>query len=215
MADARRVVAGGLGRIERDEKGGLWRGSDAFDQFLDLDCVNVVFRGFSEVEALLKGLGWMPVLISHEATVGRKRCMSGGGRGREVPRRLRVEMFLNLQRKMKRMAARYKDDEPVSIGYEPITVIKYVHDAVVVRTWFGTFIIGPTTVAVVKDGKVAAARIEEKGGSLEIVPRPEAEELRDVIRAYLPDSLPPQLRRKGDKIYLDEAEVEVATIYEL
>jgi len=35
------------------------------------DCVNVVFRGFSEgeVEALLKGLGWMPVLISHEAAL--------------------------------------------------------------------------------------------------------------------------------------------------
>jgi hypothetical protein len=111
------------------------------------------------------------------------------------------------------MAARYKDDEPVSVGYGPITVIKYVHDAVVVRTWFGTFIIGPTAVAVVKDGKVAVARIEERDGSLEIAPRPEAEELRDVIRAYLPESLPPQLTRRGDRIYLGEA--EVATIYEL
>ncbi len=138
--------------------------------------------------------------------------MFGGGRGREVPHRLRVEMLLNLRRRIKHMAARYKDDEPVSVGYGPITVIKYVHDAVVVRTWFGTFIIGPTTVAVVKDGKVAVARIEERGGSLEIAPRPEAEELRDIIRAYLPESLP-GLTRRGNKIYLDEA--EVAMIYEL
>jgi hypothetical protein len=112
------------------------------------------------------------------------------------------------------MTVRLKDGVPVPTGYhEPITVIKYIHDAVVVITSFGAFILSETSVAYIEGDKYAIADIRREGGRLRFEPRPEAEELRDVIRAYLPESLPPQLRRKGDKIYLGEA--EVGTIYEL
>jgi hypothetical protein len=114
------------------------------------------------------------------------------------------------------VTVRLKDGVPVPTGYhEPITVIKYIHDAVVVITPFGTFILSETSVAYIEGDKYAIADIRREGGRLRFEPRPEeeAEELRDVIRAYLPESLPPQLTRRGNKIYLGEA--EVATVYEL
>jgi hypothetical protein len=112
------------------------------------------------------------------------------------------------------MAVRLRDGVPVPTDYNKlIPVVKYVHDAVVVATAFGTFILSPTGVAYVEGEKYAVASIKREGGGLRFEPWPEVEEVRDVIRAYLPDSLPPQLTRRGNKIYLGEA--EVATIYEL
>ena len=114
------------------------------------------------------------------------------------------------------VAVRLKDGVPDPTGCrEPITVIKYIHDAVVVITSFGAFILSETSVTYIEGDKYATADIRREGGRLRFEPRPEeeAEELRNVIRAYLPDSLPLQLRREGNRIYLDEA--EVATIYEL
>jgi hypothetical protein len=114
------------------------------------------------------------------------------------------------------MAVRLRDGVPVPTDYDkPITVVKYVHDAVVVATPFGVFILSPSSVAYVEGERFAIADIKREGGRLRFEPRPEksAEELKNIIRAYLPESLPPQLTRRGNKIYLGEA--EVATIYEL
>jgi hypothetical protein len=114
------------------------------------------------------------------------------------------------------MAVRLRDGARAQTDYDkPITVVKYVHDAVVVATPFGTFIISEGSVAYIEGDKCAIADIKREGGRLRFEPRPEksAEELKDVIRAYLPESLPPQLRRRGDKIYLGDA--EVGTVYEL
>jgi len=112
------------------------------------------------------------------------------------------------------MTVRLRDGVPVPTDYDkPITVVKYIHDAVVVATAFGTFILSPTGVAYVEGEEIAVAGIKREGGGLRFGPWPEAEEVKDVIRAYLLDSLPPQLTRRGNKIYLGEA--EVATIYEL
>jgi hypothetical protein len=114
------------------------------------------------------------------------------------------------------MAVRLRDGAPVPTDYDkPITVVKYVHDAVVVATPFGVFILSPSSVTCVEGERFAIADIKREGGRLRFEPRPEksAEELKNIIRAYLPESLPPQLTRRGNKIYLGEA--EVATIYEL
>ena len=109
------------------------------------------------------------------------------------------------------MAVRYKDDRPVQTKYgEPIVVVKYVHDIVVVKTWFGAFVLSPTSVVYIENGKHAAAKIDREGGKLRFEPQNAEDE---IAFGYLLENLPPQLRRKGDKIYLDEA--EVATIYEL
>jgi hypothetical protein len=124
-------------------------------------------------------------------------------------------MFLSAYRE-KSVTVRLRNGVPVPTSYhEPITVIKYIHDAVVVITSFGTFIISENSVAYIEGDKCAIADIKREGGRLRFEPRPEksAEELKDIIRAYLPESLPPQLTRRGNKIYLGEA--EVATIYEL
>jgi len=108
------------------------------------------------------------------------------------------------------MAVRYKDDRPVQTKYgEPIVVVKYIHDIVVVKTWFGAFVLSPTSVVYIEDGKHAAAKIE-KDGKLRFEPQDVEDE---IAFGYLLENLPPQLRREGNKIYLDEA--EVATIYEL
>ncbi len=114
------------------------------------------------------------------------------------------------------MAVRLRDGVPVPTDYDkPITVVKYVHDAVVVATPFGVFILSPSSVAYVEGERFAIADIKREGGRLKFEPWPEedVEEIKNIIRAYLPESLPPQLTRRGNKIYLGEA--EVATIYEL
>jgi hypothetical protein len=114
------------------------------------------------------------------------------------------------------VTVRLKDGVPAPTSYhEPITVVKYIHDAVVVITSFGTFILSPSSVAYVEGEKVAVASIKREGGRLRFEPWPEedVEEIRNIIRAYLPEYLPPQLTRRGNKIYLGEA--EVAAIYEL
>ena len=114
------------------------------------------------------------------------------------------------------MAVRLKDGVPVTTDYDkPITVVKYIHDAVVVVTPFGVFILSPSSVAYVEGESYAVAAIKREGGRLRFEPWPEedVEEVRNIIRAYLPDSLPPQLTKRDNKIYLGEA--EVATIYEL
>jgi hypothetical protein len=114
------------------------------------------------------------------------------------------------------MAVRLRDGVPVPTDYnKPITVVKYIHDAVVVATPFGVYILSPSSVAYVEGEKYAVADIKREGGRLRFEPWPEEDvkELKNIIRAYLPESLPPQLTRRGDKIYLGEA--EVATIYEL
>jgi len=124
-------------------------------------------------------------------------------------------MILSAHRE-KNVAVRLKDGVPVPTSYrEPITVVKYIHDAVVVATSFGTFILSESSVAHIEGDKCAIADIKREGGRLRFEPRPEedVEEIRNIIRAYLPESLPPQLTRRGNKIYLGEA--EVATIYVL
>jgi hypothetical protein len=113
------------------------------------------------------------------------------------------------------MAVRLRDGVPVPTDYnKPVTVVKYIHDAIVVATPFGVFILSPSSVAYVEGERYAVADIK-RGGKLRFEPwlEEDVEELRDVIRAYLPESLPPQLTRRGNKIYLGEA--EVATVYEL
>jgi hypothetical protein len=113
------------------------------------------------------------------------------------------------------MAVRLRDGVPVPTDYDkPVTVIKYVHDAIVVVAPFGVFILSPSSVAYVEGERYAIADIKREG-KLRFEPWPEedVEEIRNIIRAYLPESLPPQLTRRGNKIYLGEA--EVATIYEL
>lgn len=50
------------------------------------------------------------------------------------------------------MAVRYKDGKPIPTKYhEPITIVKYIHDVVVVETWFGTFVLSPTSIAYVEN----------------------------------------------------------------
>ncbi len=124
-------------------------------------------------------------------------------------------MFLKLGTIRGRMAVRLRDGVPVPTDYnKPVTVVKYIHDAIVVATPFGVFILSPSSVAYVEGERYAVADIK-RGGKLRFEPwlEEDVEELRDVIRAYLPESLPPQLTRRGNKIYLGEA--EVATVYEL
>ncbi len=111
------------------------------------------------------------------------------------------------------MTVRVRDGMSVETDYnKPITVVKYIHDAVVVVTPFGSFILSPTAVAYIDGESCAVADIQREGG-LRFKPRPDVEKIKDIIRAYLPDSLPPQLRRCGNKIYLGDA--EVGTVYEL
>jgi hypothetical protein len=105
-----------------------------------------------------------------------------------------------------------RDGVPIETGYgKPITVVKYVNDVVVVVTPFGTFVITPSSVAYVNGEQCAIAEIQ-KGEKIQFKPR-DAERLKDIIRSYMPDSLPPQLTRRGSKIYLGD--VEVGTVYEL
>jgi len=110
------------------------------------------------------------------------------------------------------MAVRYKDGKPIPTKYhEPITIVKYIHDVVVVETWFGTFVLSPTSIAYVENEKCAVAKIKRDGGKLRLEPHDVAE--TSMVFGYLLENLPRELRRKGNKIYLNEA--EVATIYKL
>jgi hypothetical protein len=111
------------------------------------------------------------------------------------------------------VAVKTKDGIPIETEYgKPITVIKYIHDVVVVVAPFGAFVLTPSSVAYVDNEYVAVADIRREGETLRFEPR-DAERLKDVIRSYLPDSLPPQLARRGSRIYLGE--VEVGTVYVL
>jgi len=112
------------------------------------------------------------------------------------------------------MVVRLRDGMSTETDYnKPIIIVKYIHDAVAVVTPFGAFVLSPTSVAYIERGGCAVADIQREGGRLRFKPRPDAEKIRDLIRSYLPDSLPPQLRRRGGKIYLGDA--EVGTVYEL
>jgi hypothetical protein len=111
------------------------------------------------------------------------------------------------------MTVRLRDGTITETDYsKPLTVVKYIHDVVVVVTPFGAFILSPTSVAYVEGEECAVAEIQREGGRLRFKPR-DAEKLKDVIRSYMPDSLPPQLQRRNSKIYLGG--VEVGTVYEL
>ncbi len=109
------------------------------------------------------------------------------------------------------MVVRTRNGVPIETEGKPITVVKYIHDVVVVATPFGTFVLTPSSVAYVDGENCAVAEIQ-KGEKLQFKPR-DAEKLKDIVRSYLPDSLPPQLTRRGSKIYLGE--VEVGKVYEL
>jgi hypothetical protein len=112
------------------------------------------------------------------------------------------------------MAVRYKDGKPIPTKYhEPITIVKYIHDVVVVETWFGTFVLSPTSVAYIKNKECAVAKIKRDGGKPRLEPQDVAEATKNTVFGYLPENLPRELRRKDNKIYLDEA--EVGTIYKL
>jgi hypothetical protein len=112
------------------------------------------------------------------------------------------------------MTVRVRDGTSVETDYDkPITVVKYINDAVAVVTPFGSFILSPTSVAYIDGKNVALADIKREGEQLRLEPRPDAEKIRDLIRAYLPEFLPPHLMRRGNKIYLGD--VEVGTVYEL
>jgi hypothetical protein len=114
------------------------------------------------------------------------------------------------------MTVRVRDGAFVETGYDkPIVVIKYINDAVVVVTPFGSFILSPTSVAYIDSSakNSAVADIKREGEQLRFEPRPDAEKIKDLIRAYLPEFLPPHLMRCGNKIYLGDA--EVGTVYEL
>jgi hypothetical protein len=111
------------------------------------------------------------------------------------------------------VAVRTRDGVPAETDYnKPITVVKYIHDAVVVITPFGAFILSPSSVAYVEGERVAVADMQ-RGEKLQFKPRPDVEKIKDIIRGYLPDFLPPQLQRCGNKIYLGD--VEVGAVYEL
>jgi len=111
------------------------------------------------------------------------------------------------------VAIRTRNGAPIETGYaRPITVVKYIHDVVVVVTPFGAFILSPTSVAYADGEEYAVAEIQREGGRLRFKPR-DAEKLKDIIRSYMPDSLPPQLQQRHNKIYLGD--VEVGTVYEL
>jgi hypothetical protein len=110
------------------------------------------------------------------------------------------------------MTVRLRDGTITETDYsKPLTVVKYVHDVVVVVTPFGAFILSPTSVAYVEGEECAVAEIQ-RGGGLRFKPR-DAEEIRSLIRSYLPNHLPPQLQRRNNKIYLGD--VEVGMVYEL
>jgi len=110
------------------------------------------------------------------------------------------------------VAVKTKDGNPIETEYsKPITVIKYIHDVVVVATPFGAFVLTPLSVAYI-DGEQCAVAEMQKGEKLQFKPR-DAEKLKDIIRSYMPDSLPPQLTQRGNKIYLGD--VEVGTVYVL
>jgi hypothetical protein len=113
------------------------------------------------------------------------------------------------------MAVRLRDGIRIQTDYDrPITIVKYVHDTLVVVTPFGAFILSPTSVAYLDGGQVAVADIRrDGGGGVRLEPRQGVERIRDIARSYLPDSLPPQLQRCGDKIYLGD--VEVGRVYVL
>jgi hypothetical protein len=112
------------------------------------------------------------------------------------------------------MAVRYKDGKPIPTKYhEPITIVKYIHDVVVVETWFGTFVLSPISIAYVQNKECAVAKIKRDGGKLWLEPQDVAETTKNIVLGYLPENLPRELMRKDNKIYLGEA--EVATIYEL
>jgi hypothetical protein len=122
-------------------------------------------------------------------------------------------MFIRYNADKKRMAVRYKDGKPIPTKYhEPVMIVKYIHDVVVVETWFGTFVLSPTSVAYIENKKCAVAKIK-RDGKLRLEPHDVAEVTKNMVFSYLPENLPRELRRKDNKIYLDEA--EVATIYEL
>jgi len=110
------------------------------------------------------------------------------------------------------MTVRLRDGTITETDYsKPLTVVKYVHDVVVVVTPFGAFILSPTSVAYVEGEECAVAEIQ-RGGGLRFKPR-DAEKIKDIIRSYLPNHLPPQLQRRNNKIYLGG--VEVGMVYEL
>ncbi len=112
------------------------------------------------------------------------------------------------------MSVRLRNGKPTATGYnEPVIVVRYVHDVVVVTASFGTFVLSPTSVAYIEDGKIAVADIRREGREVRFEPRPSEEEIKDIARSYLPDSLPPQLKRRNDKIYLGD--VEVGKVYVL
>ena len=112
------------------------------------------------------------------------------------------------------MTVKLRDGKPVESDYnKSVTVVKYVHDAVVVVTPFGAFVLSPTSVVYIEGEGCAVADIQREDGQLRFKPRLDAEKIKDLIRAYLPDSLPPHLTRCGNKIYLGDA--EVGTVYEL
>lgn len=124
------------------------------------------------------------------------------------------QMFIRHSADKKRMAVRYKDGKPIPTKYhEPITIVKYIHDVVVVETWFGTFVLSPTSIAYVENKECAVAKIKRDGGKLRLEPQDVAEATKNTVFGYLPENLPRELRREGGKIYLDEA--EVGTIYKL
>ncbi len=123
-------------------------------------------------------------------------------------------MFIRYSADKKRMVVRYKDGKPIPTKYhEPVTIVKYIHDVVVVETWFGTFVLSPASIAYIENKECAVAKIKRDGGKLRLEPQDVAEATKNIVFGYLPENLPKELRRKDDKIYLDEA--EVATIYEL
>lgn len=123
------------------------------------------------------------------------------------------QMFIRYNADRKRMAVRYKDGKPIPTKYhEPITIVKYVHDVVVVETWFGTFVLSPTSVAYIENKECAVAKIK-RDGKLRLEPHDVAEATKNTVFSYLPENLPRELRRKDNKIYLGEA--EVGTIYKL
>ncbi len=112
------------------------------------------------------------------------------------------------------MTVRVRDGTFVETDYnKPITIVKYIHDVVVVVTPFGSFILSPSVIAYIDREDSAVVDIEREGKTLRLKPRSDVEKIKDLIRAYLPESLPPHLMRCGNKIYLGG--VEVGTVYEL
>jgi hypothetical protein len=117
-------------------------------------------------------------------------------------------MFIRQSADKKRMAVRYKDGKPIPTKYrEPITIVKYIHDVVVVKTWFGTFVLSPASIAYIENKECVVAKIKRDGGKLRLEPQDVAEATKNILFGYLPENLPRELKRKGNKVYLEETEV--------